>query len=150
MRQKPLLICMMGLPRSGKSTIVRQLRERHHAPVVGRDEIRLAMHGQRYAHEAENFVKAVSDVMIRSLFLAGHEVVIYDETNYSRAARDRHKSDDWNTVFYEVPTTPEICQERALATGQPDLVPVIAEMWERKEALGDDEVKYEASMGTTA
>jgi predicted kinase len=139
---KPLLICMMGLPRSGKTTIVKKLRYKHGAPVVRRDDIRLAMHGQRFQKLAEPFVKAVSDVMIRSLFLSGHEVVICDETNYSRAARDFHKSNDWHTVFYEVCTTPEICQNRAAATGQKDLIPVIADMWERREPLGDDEARY--------
>lgn len=139
---KSLLICMMGLPRSGKTTIVKQLSKQWHAPVVRRDDIRLALHGQRYQSKAEPFVKAISDVMIRSLFLSGHEVVICDETNYSRAARDYHKSNDWRTVFYEVPTSPEVCKERAVATGQPDLIPVIDQMWERREPLGEDEERY--------
>lgn len=139
---KPLLICMMGLPRSGKTTIVNRLRKQHNAPVVRRDDIRLALHGQRYTASAEPFVKAISDVMIRSLFLSGHEVIICDETNYSRAARDFHKSDDWNTVFYEVPTSSEVCKERAIKTNQPDLVPVIQGMCERREPLGEDEEAY--------
>lgn len=142
MASKPMLICMMGLPRSGKSTIVKKLAAYHQAPVVRRDDIRLALHGKRYESLAEPFVKAISDVMIRSLFLSGHEVVICDETNYSRAARDYHKSNDWRTVFYEVPTTPEICMQRASATGQPDLIPVIQNMWERREPLGEDEERY--------
>ena len=141
---KPLLICMVGLPRSGKTTIVKELMTKHNAPVVRRDDIRLALHGQRYAAPAEPFIKAISDVMIRSLFLSGHDIVICDETNYSRAARDYHKSDKWRTVFYEVKTTPEICQDRALATGQPDLIPVIEAMFNRYEPLGDDEERYES------
>lgn len=140
---KPLLICMMGLPRSGKTTIVKELSKQWRAPVVRRDDIRLALHNQRYVSCAEPFVKAISDVMIRSLFLSGHEVVICDETNYSRQARDYHKSNDWRTVFYEVRTTPEVCKERAIATGQPDLVPVIQAMWDRREELGEDEERYE-------
>ena len=139
---KPLLICMMGLPRSGKTTIVRELMKKHNAPVVRRDDIRLALHTQRYVSSAEPFIKAISDVMIRSLFLSGHEVIICDETNYSRATRDYHKSDKWNTVFYEVLTTPEVCKERALATSQPDLCPVIDAMYARYEPLGEDEGRY--------
>lgn len=141
--KKPLLICMMGLPRSGKTTIVRELMKKHQAPVVRRDDIRLALHGQRYQKLAEPFIKAISDVMIRSLFLSGHEVVICDETNYSRATRDYHKSDGWDTVFYPVLTSPEVCKERAIATNQPDLCPVIDEMYGRYEPLGEDEGRYE-------
>lgn len=137
-----LLICMVGLPRSGKTTIVSQLMKKHSAPVVRRDDIRLALHGMRYEHRAEPFVKAISDVMIRSLFLSGHEVVICDETNYSRAARDFHKSKEWRTVFYELTTSPDICKQRAIATSQEDLIRVIDEMWKRREPLGDDEERY--------
>lgn len=142
--KKPLLICMMGLPRSGKTTIVKELMQKHQAPVVRRDDIRLALHNQRYQSKAEPFVKAISDVMIRSLFLSGHPVVICDETNYSRAVRDFHKSPDWRTLFYEVPTSPEVCKERAVATNQSDLIPVIDAMYARREALGEDEERYES------
>jgi len=139
---KPTLIAMMGLPRSGKSTIVKDLSTQFHAPVVRRDDIRLAMHGQRYQVLAEPMVKAVSIIMIRSLFLSGHKFVICDETNYSRAARDFNKSSDWRTVFYEVETEPDVCKERAVATGQSDLLPVIDEMYRRYEPLADDEERF--------
>lgn len=139
---KPVLVCMMGLPRSGKTTIVRELMKKHSAPVVRRDDIRLALHGQRYFSKAEPFVKAISDVMIRSLFLSGHNIIICDETNYSRAARDFHKATGWRTVFYEVDTPPEICKHRAVDTEQLDLIPVIDDMYKRKEPLGDDEERY--------
>ena len=141
-RVKPVLIAMVGLPRSGKSTIVRELSTQFHAPVVRRDDIRLAMHGQRYQALAEPMVKAVSLIMIRSLFLSGHKFVICDETNYSRAARDFNKSPEWRTVFYEVKTSPEICKERAVLTDQADLIPVIDQMFQRYEPLGDDEVSF--------
>lgn len=139
---KPLLVCMMGLPRSGKSTLIAGLMDTLHAPVVERDTIRLALHGQVYAIEAEPMVRAISLVMIRSLFLSGHKVVVCDETHYSRAARDFNKSRDWNTAFYEVKTSPEVCKERAYATEQSYLVPVINEMFSRYEPLGEDEIVY--------
>lgn len=138
----PRLICTMGLPRSGKSTLTRALRTRYNAPVVNRDAIRLALHGQRYQALAEPMVKAISQVMIRALFLSGHDTVLCDETNFSRVARDFLKSDDWTTEFCEVTTSAEVCKARAVATGQPDLLPVIDNMAARYEALGPDEVRY--------
>jgi tRNA uridine 5-carbamoylmethylation protein Kti12 len=89
---KPTLIAMVGLPRSGKSTIVGGLSKTLGCPVVRRDAIRLAVHGQRYLGPVEPFIKVLDIYMIKSLFLAGHEVVICDETNYSRAARDHMRT----------------------------------------------------------
>lgn len=136
------LIALNGLPRSGKSTITGKLRVYYGAPVVNADSVRLALHGQRYQALAEPFVFAIREVMVRSLFNAGHDLVIYDETNYSRQARDKMKSKDWRTLYFEVPTSPEVCKERALATGQPDLLPVIDAMWVRRNPLGDDEERF--------
>lgn len=138
----PLLIAMMGLPRSGKSTIVKQLSSDLHAPIVRRDDIRLALHGQRYQILSEPFVKAISGVMVRSLFLSGHGVVICDETNYSREARNFLKDSGWRTLFYEVKTSPEVCKERAILTNQRDLIPVIDEMYARYVPLGEDEERF--------
>jgi predicted kinase len=142
MSDKALVIAMVGLPRSGKSTIVKQLSKELCAPVVRRDDIRLALHGRRYESLAEEFIKAISDVMLRSLILSGHKTIIVDETNYSRAARERLKGPDRNVVFYEVPTPPEVCKERAIATGQHDLLDVIDDMWARREPLEADEPRY--------
>lgn len=136
------LIAMVGLPRSGKSTISGRLSKELGAPIVRRDAIRLALHGQRYVVEAEPMVKAMSLYMIRSLFLAGHEVVICDETNYSQEARRSLRDPSWNTVFYTVGTPPDVCKERAMATGQPDLVKVIDEMWARWDPLTEFDERF--------
>ena len=136
---KPIVVGMMGLPRSGKSTKVKELTEATGAPIVSKDCIRLALHGQRYEPAAEGFVRAINQVMLRSLILAGHKLVIVDETHYSRAARDLIKDPRWRTVFYEVVTDPIVCKQRAIETNQEDLVPVIDEMVARYEPLGDDE-----------
>lgn len=130
----------MGLPRSGKSTISRQLSETLGTPIVNRDAIRLALHGQRYSHDAEPMVKAVSLYMIRALFLSGHQTVICDETNYSRYARDSLKDDRWQVEFLPVLTSPEVCKERAVLTNQHDLIPVIDAMYARYEPLTDEAI----------
>jgi len=89
-------------------------------------------------------VKAMSLYMIRSLFLANHDVVLCDETNFSIAARAALRDDNWETVFYPVLTNRDTCIERAIATQQPDLAPVIDEMWKRYEPLGySDQVVFD-------
>lgn len=140
---KPLLIAMVGLPRSGKTTIIQGLTVEHKAPIVSRDSIRLCLHNQPYETLAEPFVKAISGVMIRSLFHAGHEVVIYDETNWSKAARAWCKDPSWDTVFYVVDTPLNVCKERAVATNQAYLLPVLDEMEARKEPLDASDARYE-------
>ena len=139
----PTLIAMVGLPRSGKSTIVKQLSDEYFAPIVKKDDIRLALHGHVYEKNAEPFVRAISKVMIASLFLSGHEVVIADETHYSREARDFVRDGNWETVFYEVKTPPEVCRQRADLTGHVWLHPVIEQMWARRTPLQPDERRYE-------
>lgn len=136
------LIAMHGLPRSGKSTIARQLSKQLGAPIVSRDALRLALHGTRYLGKMETYVKPMSYTMIEALFLAGHDIVIADETNYSRAARESLKG-NWKIKFYPVMTPPDVCKERAIATNQSDLIPVIDEMANRLEPLERDEEIYE-------
>lgn len=138
-----LLIAMMGLPRSGKSTVSEKLSKELGAPIVRKDAIRLALHGNAYISLAEPMVKAISLIMVRSLFLSGHPIVIADETHYSRAARDFMKSPkEWTTEFYHVGTPASVCMERAIKTNQAYLVPVIEEMVSRYEPLDDDEDTY--------
>ena len=136
------LVAMCGLPRSGKSTIAKQLSKELSAPIVKKDDIRLALHGQVYQTLAEPFVKAISKVMVHSLFLSGHQIVIADETHYSRAARDFMADGPWETKFYLVDTPKEVCIERAYKTGHTWLPPVIEEMAARWEPLGKDEKLY--------
>lgn len=137
------LIAMVGLPRSGKSTIVRKLSMHHNAPIVKKDDIRLALHGQRFTPSAEPFVQAIALTMIKSLFLSGHEWVIADETHYSKWARDQVRNGPWQTLFYHVDTGPSICKQRAIATDQEDLIPVIDRMFARFEPLEESEARYE-------
>ena len=137
------LIASHGLPRSGKSTILKELSKKLEAPIVNKDNIRLALHGQVYAAAAEPMVRAIYKVMIHSLFLSGHQIVLADETHYSRAARDFVREGPWETEFLVVPTAPSVCIQRAWATEQPWLVDVIQEMAQRHQPLEADEKLYE-------
>ncbi len=142
---KKRLVCMMGLPRSGKSTAARGLSQAVGAPVVNRDSIRLALHGQRYQPLAEPMVKAVAIVMVRALFTVGHRVVIVDETCISRSTRDfwRAGEDTWQTCVLEVPTPLGVCMKRAQATNDLEIQPVIAKMADVLEPLLPDEPRFD-------
>ena len=132
------LICMMGLPRSGKSTHARELSARYGAPIVNRDSIRLALHGNRYEKNAESMVKSIVEIMVRSLFLAGHDRIIVDETNLTLARRDFWRivaGESVEVCFVHISTEPSICKERAIATGQEDLIEIIGKMHKDTQPL---------------
>lgn len=132
---KRILIGMMGLPRSGKTTWARSQAY----PIVCPDAIRLALHGQRYVEQAEPFVWATAKVMARALFLAGHRVVILDATNATRKRRDEWRSREWGTFWKVIGTGKDECLARAGAEGDEEIVPVIERMAGQWEPLGSDE-----------
>ena len=126
---KNKLILTVGLPRSGKDTWARQ----QGFPIVSPDAIRLAMHGQRFCASAEPFVWATAYVMVDALFRAGHHTVIVNATNTTVKRRSA-----WVDKFYPdveieykvFDVGPDTCIQRAIDTGQEDLIPVIKRMAE--------------------
>lgn len=143
------LILLMGLPRSGKSTEARK----HSCPIVCPDAIRLAMHGQRFLASAESAVWEAAYLMARSLFFAGHKIVIVDATNNTVKSRDEWiaRLGDIVANFKCIPinTPKEVCIERAAGTGRPELIPVIERMaskmdWSGIEGMADRFPELEA------
>lgn len=140
------LICTMGLPRSGKSTWA----SKQNYPIVNPDSIRLAIHGQRYLPVAKT-IRAFAYNMVRSLFLAGHNTVIFDATFLTLRGRDKvrqqmdlheESTEDIIEVYFKVfDTSIDICIERAKDT-YPDLIPVIKRMNNHKEKLESYEYEY--------
>lgn len=124
MSEKPILIATVGLPRSGKSTWSRSTPY----PIVNPDSIRLAMHGQRYAKQAEPLVWATARIMVQSLFFAGHRIVILDATNVERKRRDEWQNAEWDVYFKLVNTPRDVCIQRAIDLNDPDIIPVIYRM----------------------
>lgn len=106
------LILTVGLPQSGKSTWARSTG----FPVVNPDSIRLGLHGKPFIGLAEPFVWAIAKVMVRSLFLAGHETVVLDATNTTRKRRDDWLSRDWVCEYRVFNASAEVCKDRAKQT----------------------------------
>ena len=131
------LICMVGLPRSGKSTIAQNMGH----PIVCPDAIRLALHGKPFVSEAEAMVWVMARYMVRSLFLAGHGVVILDATNITKKRRAAWLTDQWATRFSVVETDVTECLRRAKEEKRQDLVPVIERMNAQYEPLGVKEIR---------
>ena len=138
--RKPKIVKMktlkmtVGLPRSGKSTWARE----QGCPIVNPDSIRLALHGQAFAPLAEPFIWAIAKVMVRALFLSGHDVVVLDATNTTKKRREMWASKNWNRAFKVVETPMKICIERA-KDSNPDLIPVIRTMHKEYEPVEADE-----------
>ena len=134
----------VGLPQSGKSTWARSIGY----PIVNPDSIRLAFHGKPFLGLAEPFVWAIAKVMVRALFLAGHDTVILDATNTTRSRRDEWKSTAWEREYYVFDTPKRTCIARAdLAAAKNEisddhhrgLITAIERMAGHYEPVGNDE-----------
>jgi len=119
---------MMGLPRSGKSTVALALSEATGAPIVSRDAIRRAIHGERFLQPAELLVQAAAKYMVQALFNAGHQMVIVDDTNLKVLTRDFWHGNAWETQFLPVETSMDECLARARQTNDEEILPVIVKM----------------------
>jgi len=131
------LIMMVGLPRSGKSTIAKTLGH----PIVNPDSIRLVLHGQRFCGVAEPMVWAIAKYMVAALFEAGHNFVILDATNTTGKRREEWVDKRWIRTFYPVLTSVDVCKERAIATNDDYILPIIEKMDSQFEHTMDEEVR---------
>jgi predicted kinase len=127
-----VLIATVGLPRSGKTTFCKAYHQKYGAPIVNPDSIRLAIHNHRFITEAEDLVWATAHIMVRSLFLAGNNIVLLDSCNCSEKRRLPWITKNFDTVFINIDTDKETCIQRA---GEDvAIVPVINRMADN----GDD------------
>ena len=119
------LILTVGLPRSGKSTWAKK----QGYPIVNRDAIRLALHGQAFIGASEDMVTAIESYMVKSLFLAGHDTVIVDATNLKEKYRKRWEYlGSWTVTTHILTASKEVCIQRAKDGDRDDLIPVIERM----------------------
>jgi predicted kinase len=133
------LVLTVGLPRSGKTTWAQQ--QGH--PIVSPDQIRYALHGERYLPLAEPFVWAIAKVMARALFLAGHNTVVLDATSITRKRRDDWRGPAWSVSFYQLSTPASVCLARGRALNDDYILPIIERMAAEWQPLEPDEIQFE-------
>ena len=138
-----ILWVTVGLPRSGKSSWAQSMGG---VPIVCPDAIRLALHGERFIARAEPFVWAIAQVMVMALFRAGHQEVIVDATNTTRARRAMWvKPTEWETRWKLFHDPAIVCRNRALQVFDTELAEVIDRM-----AKGYEPVAIEIEGGVLA
>lgn len=141
------LIMNIGLPRSGKST----WSMKQDCPVVSRDAIRLAHHGEAFNPKCEEFITFIENLMVDSLFEAGHENIILDACHtslrYRNRWRNRMNGRDVQIVYNYFDTDIDTCKKRAIATGQEYLLPVIDRMHKAFVPLTKEERPYKLDRG---
>lgn len=131
------LILTVGLPRSGKSTWALK----QECPVVAGDAIREAIFGKLWWPPGEHQVIMTARTMVRSLFFAGHNKVIFDSLNVTEQSRRFWLPTDdcpWLLEYKCIGTSPEICYQRAIDCQLDYLIPVIKDCMDRFEFPDDD------------
>jgi len=136
---KGSLFILMGLPRSGKSTIAKQwqnyeldieegkllspivdLPSKPRVVVCG-DWIRKAFTGKRYIHDTEEYTFLLCKLFIRCYLDNGYDI-LFDDTNSSEFSLSNLAKIDSNFDWYCIFPDRDICKERAISCGHHDLV----------------------------
>lgn len=135
------LVMMVGLPRSGKTTVAMDVGKSLCAPIVSPDDIRVALHGQQYVASAERFVWATAHLMVRALFRS-HDFVILDACSHTQARRAEWKSSGWRRNYKVVEIDKAKCIARA--EGDERVIAAIERMAEAWEPIGESEWEDES------
>lgn len=138
------VILLMGLPRSGKSTLARQLHTELGYPVINPDDVRTSLHGEAFLPRAERMVWSMAYYFANALLLGPHEGLIVDACNRMRKRRDEWRYElkgDLHFKVAEVVTEKDMCLARA--AGNEQLQTIIERMAAGYEPLADDEELYD-------
>lgn len=130
------LLATMGLPRSGKSTICKEVYIPLGYTVVSPDDFRLTMFGQRYYAPGEPLLWATIYNVVDTLLLTGNKVIL-DATNLLEIRRTEWIRRGAQFVFVDTPM--KECLRRAALTDDDYIVPVIERMNTTREPIS----KYE-------
>jgi len=131
----PKIILMIGLPRSGKSTWVKNNKTTE--VVISADDIRYLVYNQRFWGEGEPLMWSVRGMMLKYLMQQGVDIII-DETNTTKERRKPIIKMAKKFGYEIIGNTVEgvlidECVKRADKTGQEDLIPIIKAMAEKFE-----------------
>jgi len=104
--------------------------------VVNADSLRLAAHGNRWNGYMEGMIHAMNEIIIKKYLLMGYDVLV-DETNCSLKAIKRILSIRNDAIPIILNISVQTCFDRAEATNQGDLIPVIQRMFKNLYEIWD-------------
>ena len=139
-----MLLFLVGPPRSGKSTFSQKwlnfeltddhIQEYRPRVIVNGDSIRKAVTGFRWNSNSELLTHPIKIYMIKALLDVGHDVLV-DDTHTTRYSVQQLWDVDNTAKFVIIDTEKEECRNRAVKTGQMDVVPVIERTWPQYNSL---------------
>jgi len=134
--QEKMLIITVGFPYCGMT----EWALSGGCPIVSPGDIHLALTGQRFTCYAHPMVQSIAMIMIRALFLVGHNNVVLRATNVTRERRTEWKSShEWESSFACFPWNRDLCENRAKKVGDEAIIPIIHRMSDELELIEDDE-----------
>lgn len=124
-----VITLMCGLPRSGKSTWVKE--NKTNEVVVSADEFRFLVYNQRFWSGGEPLMWSIREMFLKMLMKQGIDIIV-DETNTTKDRRapiiSLAKEYGYTIQCQVIQTNREVCMDRALENGQDNLVPIIDRM----------------------
>ena len=130
MKYEEQFIIMQGLPRSGKSTIVREELIPQGYVRVCPDDIRLKLHGSPHNPRQEPLVWMFVEMSIELLLEQGHKVVL-DACSVDHWSRKKWFK--YNPYFIVVDTSKEVCKSRTEDPGLLDAIERMSHKWSLPE-----------------
>ena len=148
------LFFLVGLPRSGKSTIAnawqndeiefiadhiayKKRGEKRRKVIVSADAVRLSF-GHRFNKDVEHLVWSTVETMVKTYLLMEYDVLL-DETNTTQQRIKQIFRWDKNAQWAYISTDVATCMSRAVETEQSDLIPIIERMYCDLQQLTNEE-----------
>ena len=139
MKSKNTLIMTVGLPKSGKTSWA--LEQGY--PVVNTQAVLNVLFEKLSASGVAHIRYFQPNLLVNSLFKAGHRVVILDDCNLTKKGREKwYSPDDWTrhfALFYEA--TKEDCVKRSRGVGEEGTASKILRLDGEREDIREDELK---------